>query len=395
MNLSQQNAHSDKRFEIYRKFHCDYLEKEEAYNSKSAHIVLNTLFNYFKPESVLDVGCGIGTWLSVANSMGVTDISGIEGPWLNGDNLRIAPNVVSILDLERPFDLERKFELVISLEVAEHLSETAAENFIESLVRHGDIVLFSAAIPFQGGHHHLNEQWQSYWAELFDKHNYRCLDFLQRLIWDNVNVFYHIRQNMLLFVSDSKSENPRYQNLSKTSSPATPLSVVHPQTHKSNIYLMDQLMQIKQKYDAMMALLMKGGTFISVPKDNSNLDLKRIASELETSRNLNDKGVKFYQDQNFDAAESQFQQAIELDPDFAEPYNNLSVLYWQKGLSEKAFVYVTKALRRNPEDLDTIINFGNMCKALGFPEKAREALEAFLQRNPITTEIDELLKEVT
>jgi len=357
MNLSQQNTHSDKRFEVYRKFHRDYLEKEEVYNHKSAHVVLNALFNHFKPESVLDVGCGIGTWLSVAHSMGVTDISGIEGPWLKGETLRIDPNVVSILDLEHPFDLNRRFDIVISLEVAEHLSGAAAENFIESLVRHGDIVLFSAAI--------------------------------------NADVFYHIRQNMLLFVSNSQSENPRHQKLFKTPSLKTPLSAVHPETHKSNIYLMDQLMQIKQKYDAMMELLLKGGTFISVSDDEDKLELKRVASKSETSENFNNRGVEYYGSQNLEAAETQFQRAIEVDPDFSEPYNNLAVLYWRKGDSKKAFVYVSKALRRNPNDIDTIINFGNISKALGFPAKAREALETFLQKNPITNEIGQLLKEVT
>jgi len=327
--------------------------------------------------------------------MGVTDISGIEGPWLKGEKLRVDPNVVSILDLEHPFNLNRRFDIVISLEVAEHLSGAAAENFIESLVRHGDIVLFSAAIPFQGGHHHVNEQWQPYWADLFAKNSYRCLDFLQRQIWDNADVFYHIRQNMLLFVSNSQSENPRHQTLFKTPPLKTPLSAVHPETHKSNIYLMDQLMQIKQKYDAMMELLLKGGTFISVSDDEDKLELRRVASKSETSENFNDRGVEYYGSQNLEAAETQFQRSIEVDPDFSEPYNNLAVLYWRKGDSEKAFVYVSKALRRNPNDIDTIINFGNISKALGFPAKAREALEAFLHHHPESGEARKLLKEIT
>jgi len=387
-------AMSDNRYSLYKKLHEDFLEKEESFNRICAETVLQTLFVYFKPESVLDVGCGLGTWLSVAQLLDVQDIFGIEGPWLNKDQLRINPEAVTIKDLESPFDIERRFDLTICLEVAEHLSAGAAKHLVHSLVQHSDVVLFSAAIPYQGGHNHINEQWQPYWVNLFEKHNYRCFDFLQKQLWDNGQVFGHVRQNMLLFAAEAKSEDPRYKKLFNQPPARGPFALVHPETHKSNIHLMDQMMQIKQKYDAIMDLLMKGGTFISVPKDKENLELKRMASKPEILKNLNNMGVKYYQDLNYEGAEAQFQLAIEMDPNFAESYNNLAVLLWQKGFSDKAFDQVNEALRLDPDDPDTIINFANMCTSIGFPEKAQEAMSAYLKRHPDATEVEAFLTEL-
>jgi 2-polyprenyl-3-methyl-5-hydroxy-6-metoxy-1,4-benzoquinol methylase len=157
----------DKREIIYRDLQGVQLESQEQQNHISAEKIFHLLFKLYKPNSILDVGCGLGTWLSVARELGVENVCGIEGPWINPKQLRIDPEYVIIQDLEHPFNLHRSFDLVISLEIAEHLSPNVASTFIASLVSHGDIILFSAAIPYQGGHNHINEQFPSYWANLF------------------------------------------------------------------------------------------------------------------------------------------------------------------------------------------------------------------------------------
>jgi hypothetical protein len=63
------------------------------------------------------------------------------------------------------------------------------------------VVLFSAAIPFQGGTHHLNEQWPDYWAALFKNHDYVPIDCIRRGIWGNQQVEWYYAQNVLLFAS--------------------------------------------------------------------------------------------------------------------------------------------------------------------------------------------------
>src|SRR6185295_2140887 len=121
------------------------------------------IIKLFHPSSVLDVGCGLGHFLKVFIDSGINDVTGVEGPWLDNSKLVIDNELIQIKDLEEPFDLERKFDIALCLEVAEHISEHAAEQFIKTLTVHSDVIIFSAAIPEQGGQNHINEQWIEYW----------------------------------------------------------------------------------------------------------------------------------------------------------------------------------------------------------------------------------------
>src|SRR6267142_3400467 len=139
----------DKRDWEYTDLQGQQLMQELEQNRRSANAVLDILFKSYMPRSILDVGCGLGTWLGCAAERGVPMIRGVDGPWLNPALLQISPQFVQIRDLEQEFDLGERFDLVICLEVAEHLSEEAAGRFIASLVRHAPVILFSAAVPLQ------------------------------------------------------------------------------------------------------------------------------------------------------------------------------------------------------------------------------------------------------
>ena len=156
-------------------------------------------------RSVLDVGCGIGVWLSVFAARGIETV-GVDGDYVSRDELLIPGSQFVAHDLTAPLDLHRRFDLVVSLEVGEHLDANAAERYVASLVRHGDVVLFSAAIPFQGGVHHVNEQWPAYWISLFSDNGYRLFDVVRPAIWDDERVLAFYRQNLLLFASGTKAD---------------------------------------------------------------------------------------------------------------------------------------------------------------------------------------------
>src|SRR5205809_4162841 len=133
----------------------------------SAETVVPWLLHTIQPQSVVDVGCGTGTWLSVFHQLGVADILGIDGSWVETAQLEIPSRLFCPADLNRGFPVTRRFDLAISLEVAEHIPPHAAEAFIRGLVGLSPVIFFSAAIPQQGGTGHLNEQWPSYWQDLF------------------------------------------------------------------------------------------------------------------------------------------------------------------------------------------------------------------------------------
>lgn len=151
-------------------------------------------------ESVLDVGCGAGAWLSVWKSTGA-QVMGLDGDYLNPEQLMIDSHEFMPFDLSAGFDLDRRFGLVQSLEVAEHLPESAAASFVASLCRHADLVMFSAAPPGQGGENHVNEQPYDYWRELFRKHGYYMYDPVRPAILGKTAVKSWYRYNTFLYVN--------------------------------------------------------------------------------------------------------------------------------------------------------------------------------------------------
>lgn len=167
---------------------------------KSALEVVPILISLFKPVSVLDVGCGIGTWLRVFADYGVEDIRGVDGDYVNRSQMMIPEDVFMPFNLSEPLRLNRKFDLALSLEVAEHLPEEKADTIVETLVSHAPVILFSASIPFQGGTNHINEQWQSYWAKKFISKGYLPSKYLRDKIWYLSNIEPWYKQNIMLYI---------------------------------------------------------------------------------------------------------------------------------------------------------------------------------------------------
>jgi len=263
----------DTRYDLYRDLHGRQLAAEQQNNRRSADLIIDILWEYLQPASVLDVGCGIGTWLSAMQSRGVQEVQGIDGPWLKTADLLCDPAYVQVVDLEAGFDLGRSFDLVISLEVGEHLSPAAAKRFVASLARHSSAILFSAAIPFQGGHHHVNEQFLSYWVRLFADHGFQALDIIRGRVWDDVNVLWWLRQNIVLFARDEFIA--AHEGLQReVSNNRRPISIVHPDVYMSRIQgVVNQLAEF-QRLDA---YLRKGGVFRVKVDANGQLQIRKLS----------------------------------------------------------------------------------------------------------------------
>ncbi len=189
----------------------------------SAEVIVPVLLEVAPCDSVLDVGCGVGAWLAAFGERGVS-VTGVDGSDVPDAMLMVDPRHVLRHDLSLPLDLGRRFDLVISLGVAEHLPAAAAEVFVDSLVRHGDIILFSAAIPRQGGYHQLNERWQSYWALLFQERGYQAFDILRPRVWKDERVSWWYAQNSLVYVRQGSQPALQLPAPSQVAS----LDVVHP-----------------------------------------------------------------------------------------------------------------------------------------------------------------------
>jgi SAM-dependent methyltransferase len=209
---------------------------------RSAAEIVPIVIELVHPRDVVDVGCGIGVWLSVFQEFGVSDIWGVDGAWVDQAMLKIPAERFSAHDLGQALRLERKFDLAVSLEVAEHLSPHCAEPFVQSLTGLAPIVLFSAAIPFQGGADHQNEQWPEYWVDHFGRHGFTVIDCVRKRIWNNERVAWWYAQNTLIFARlDQLNRYPVLQREHELTSP-WPLSVVHPRKYEKSMRGMGDLL---------------------------------------------------------------------------------------------------------------------------------------------------------
>jgi SAM-dependent methyltransferase len=178
-----------------------FFDEIESSSIASAEVIVPLVMKLVEPQSVLDVGCGRGAWLKVLERAGARDIAGVDGPHVNRDQLLIRPSQFAAIDLRNPSPLTRKFDLAVCLEVAEHLPASAALQLVSMLVAAAPVILFSAAVPGQGGTAHINEQWPEYWRKLFAERGYSLLDPIRPAVLLDRRVAWWYRQNVVMYCS--------------------------------------------------------------------------------------------------------------------------------------------------------------------------------------------------
>lgn len=208
-----------------------FFARERKGSRRSAEVIVPLVLELMRPSSVIDVGCGVGTWLSIFMEFGVDDILGVDGDYVDKSMLEIPEERFLACNLEKPFQIDRRFDLVVSLEVAEHLPSDCAEIFVESLVGLGPVVLFSAAIPFQGRTSHVNEQWPDYWASYFQTKGYVVIDCIRKKIWKNDNVRWWYVQNILMYIKQGYLDNYPLLKSEFENTATSQLSIVHPRKY--------------------------------------------------------------------------------------------------------------------------------------------------------------------
>ncbi len=164
---------------IEHQYSHDFYDYIDAGSRRSARAVARLLLPEMHIASLLDVGAGHGAWAAEWLAAGVKDVVAVDGDYVARDQLAIPAGNFVAHDLATPLDLMRKFDLVQTLEVAEHLDHSKADLFIDNLVAHGDVILFSAAVPHQGGEHHVNEQPPEYWRSKFAARGHAVFDFVR------------------------------------------------------------------------------------------------------------------------------------------------------------------------------------------------------------------------
>jgi SAM-dependent methyltransferase len=192
---------------------------------QSARAIVPIVLHYFSVRSVVDIGCGIGTWLKVFEENSVPHILGIDAPHIDQATLVIRSKEFLAVDLRTELHLVDRYDLAMSLEVAEHLPEDFSTSFVTKLTEAAPIVLFSAAVPGQPGVHHINMQWQDYWRAIFGSRGYVAFDIVRPAVWGRGDVDYWYQQNTIVYchhsIAATRSDLP-------WASEKTSLNIVHP-----------------------------------------------------------------------------------------------------------------------------------------------------------------------
>ena len=186
-------------------------QMDGSYRSASEYV--NHLSKIYKPQSVIDFGCGRGTWLKAFKDIGVEQLVGLDGKWNSQDRM-VEPSIKFVpVDLNEPINISEKFDIAISLEVAEHLKESSADNFVKNMTTLSDVVMFGAAYTSQGGIDHINEQPPTYWANIFLKYGYVPYDLFRPVFWGSSKISFWYQQNTFLYVRSSSRVNETLQNM--------------------------------------------------------------------------------------------------------------------------------------------------------------------------------------
>lgn len=201
-----------------QKFYDKYFEGSYS----SAKEVINFISTFTQPKTIIDFGCGAGTWLMASKEILSSKILGIDQHKYSDIRMLIEEEEYISLDLTNPIQIEQKFDLAISVEVAEHLDEKYADVFVETLCNHSDTILFSAAVPLQGGRNHINERPCTYWAQKFAQKGFDLIDCIRPSIWDNNNVEAWYKNNIVLYVNRERNM------LTNVPIKSNPIDIIHP-----------------------------------------------------------------------------------------------------------------------------------------------------------------------
>lgn len=190
-----------------------YIHETTVHELKNPSIIVGEILKHFSPKTVIDLWCWLWSFVKVFQDYW------IDAYWVNGerterDKLFIDDKSLLIYNLEQYHDFWKQYDMALSLEVAEHIDEKYSDNFVKTITSCSDIIIFSAAIPWQTWQNHINLQSPEYRERKFNTYWYNFYDVFRHIFWNNEEIFWWYKQNIFLVakkwvkIPDSLIEKP-------------------------------------------------------------------------------------------------------------------------------------------------------------------------------------------
>jgi len=204
-----------------------YIHTKDAHNLKDPKEIVTEILQYFSPKKVIDLWCWLWNFVKVFQNHGIYAVW-VDGDWVNRSDMFIKEDSFIVKNLEEYMDRQKEFDLAISLEVAEHLSQESAENFVKTLISCADYIIFSAAIPQQRWQNHINEQPPTYREKIFNKYDYEFHDVFRHIFWNNNKIFWRYKQNIFLVIK-------KWCKIPKDLVEKPPRYIIHPECYEGKM----------------------------------------------------------------------------------------------------------------------------------------------------------------
>jgi len=190
----------------------EYLFYKTTDTYDSAKELLKTLLPIVGDvESILDFGCGVGSWAKAFQESGVKNCFLIDHPSIDVSKLLIRSDFTFVpANLDKFLPDVIKVDCVVSTEVLEHISDYRSDQIIDYLTKCSDLIIFSAAIPRQGGLGHCNEQRHAYWHQKFYERGFCFYDGFKTEVLDNDRIVYWLRQNLFIYYNDKSKKRESF-----------------------------------------------------------------------------------------------------------------------------------------------------------------------------------------
>jgi tetratricopeptide (TPR) repeat protein len=325
----------------------DFYQYQMQGSLRSAEVIVPMVLDLVAVNSVIDIGCGVGTWLSVYRKHGVAEMQGVDGDYVDRNLLMIDAGDFRAHDLSAPFVSAKRYDLVQSLEVAEHIDPDHAQRFVTGLTALGDAILFSAAVPCQLGVGHVNEQYVDYWIELFSGQDYVPVDAFRPAVWNHEDVEICYRQNLLLFVHSSSIAGNQKLMDAQAHTRREQLSLIHPELYQARIQ-------------------------------------RLLHTLIDVARTVTSNG-------NFPLAQNILKSVVDFDPRNAPAWNVFGQLAAHAGDKDVAIAHFMRAVKINGTEAAYHVNLGQLLAAAGRPAEALEQLRIALAARPGDTAIQQLI----